>query len=77
MIICFVTVYTCPSATPSNGKTGKDKAATATAVERPAQAHSFHTEAAAEVQKMEKELLTLLSDFNTGKLRAFGEKFNL
>ena len=65
-----------PLVTPSSGKTGKDKAA-ATAVERPAQAHSFHTEAAAEVQKMEKELLTLLSDFNTGKLRAFGEKFNL
>jgi len=59
------------SVTPSSGKTGKDKAA-ATSVERPAQAHSFHTEAAAEVQKMEKELLTLLSDFNTGKLRAFG-----
>jgi len=60
------------SVTPSSGKTGKDKGAAATAVERPAQAHSFHTEAAAEVQKMEKELLTLLSDFNTGKLRAFG-----
>jgi len=60
------------SVTPSSGKTGKDKGAATTAVERPAQAHSFHTEAAAEVQKMEKELLTLLSDFNTGKLRAFG-----
>ena len=41
-------------------------------VQRPCQAHSFHTEAA-EVQKMEKELLSLLSDFNSGKLRAFGE----
>jgi len=43
----------------------------AQSVQRPAQAHSFHTEAA-EIQRMEKELLTLLSDFNSGKLRAFG-----
>lgn len=40
-------------------------------VHRPCQAHSFHTDAA-EVQKMEKELLTLLAEFNSGKLRAFG-----
>ena len=38
------------------------------------QAHSFHTDVA-EVQKMETELLTLLDDFNSGKLRAFGKKF--
>ena len=46
----------------------------AQSVQRPCQAHSFHTEAA-EVQKMEKELLSLLSDFNSGKLRAFGEYY--
>ncbi len=38
---------------------------------RPCQTHSFHTDAA-EVQHMEKGLLKLLDDFNSGKLRAFG-----
>ena len=52
----------------SGGKGSKDP------VQRPCQAHSFHTDAA-EVQKMERELLTLLGDFNSGKLRAFGEGF--
>jgi len=47
------------------------KKESAQSVQRPCQAHSFHTEAA-EIQRMEKELLTLLSDFNSGKLRAFG-----
>ena len=36
------------------------------------QTHSFHTDAA-EVQHMEKGLIKLMEDFNSGKLRAFGE----
>jgi len=40
--------------------------------QRPCQTHSFHTDAA-EVQRMEKGLLKLLDDFNSGRLRAFGE----
>ena len=39
--------------------------------QRPCQTHSFHTDAA-EVQHMEEGLLKLLGDFNSGKLRAFG-----
>lgn len=39
---------------------------------RPCQTHSFHTDAA-EVQQMETVLLKLLDDFNSGKLRAFGQ----
>ena len=66
----------------ANGAKAKEGAAVpaagaggaAQSVQRPCQAHSFHTEAA-EVQKMEKELLSLLSDFNSGKLRAFGEYY--
>lgn len=42
------------------------------AVQRPCQTHSFHTDAA-EVQEMETVLLKLLDDFNSGKLRAFGQ----
>lgn len=42
------------------------------AVQRPCQTHSFHTDAA-EVQQMETVLLKLLDDFNSGKLRAFGQ----
>lgn len=42
------------------------------AVQRPCQTHSFHTDAA-EVQQMETVLLELLDDFNSGKLRAFGQ----
>ena len=41
-------------------------------VQRPCQTHSFHTDAA-EVQEMETVLLKLLDDFNSGKLRAFGQ----
>ena len=41
-------------------------------VQRPCQTHSFHTDAA-EVQQMETVLLKLLDDFNSGKLRAFGQ----
>lgn len=41
-------------------------------VQRPCQTHSFHTDAA-EVQHMEEGLLKLLDDFNSGKLRAFGQ----
>ncbi len=40
--------------------------------QRACQTHSFHTDAA-EVQHMEKGLLKLLEDFNSGKLRAFGQ----
>ena len=39
---------------------------------RAPQTHSFHTDAA-EVQHMEKGLIKLMEDFNSGKLRAFGE----
>ncbi len=38
----------------------------------PGQTHSFQTDAF-EVQHMEKGLLKLLDDFNSGKLRAFGK----
>ena len=40
-------------------------------VQRPCQTHSFHTDAS-EVQHMEEGLIKLLDDFNSGKLRAFG-----
>ena len=46
------------------------------AASRPCQTHSFHTDAA-EVQHMEKGLLKLLDDFNSGRLRAFGEGMRL
>lgn len=42
-------------------------------VARPCQTHSFHTDAN-EVQNMEKGLLQLLEDFNSGRLRAFGKE---
>ena len=44
--------------------------------QRPCQTHSFHTDAA-EVQHMEEGLLKLLGDFNSGKLRAFGNTTSL
>ena len=61
------------AAAPSS-KTGKSSGGSKggkDVVQRPCQAHSFHTDAA-EVQRMERELHTLFDDFENGKLRAFG-----
>ena len=61
---------------PPNSETPATNKQTVTspssAVQRPCQTHSFHTDAA-EVQQMETVLLKLLDDFNSGKLRAFGQ----
>ena len=61
---------------PPNSETPNTNKQTVTsptsAVQRPCQTHSFHTDAA-EVQQMETVLLKLLDDFNSGKLRAFGQ----
>lgn len=67
-----------PTTTTAGGKSGRGltkathASASAPAVQRPCQTHSFHTDAA-EVQHMETVLLKLLDDFNSGKLRAFGQ----
>ena len=62
--------------TPVTTAPGKAKKASAgqsgAPVQRQCQTHSFHTDAA-EVQRMETVLLKLLDDFNSGKLRAFGQ----
>jgi len=58
--------------TPSTSKVKKTLTSPSRAVQRPCQTHSFHTEAK-EVQQMEISLLKLLNDFNSGKLRAFGQ----
>jgi len=56
----------------SSKSTKKSVMSPTKAVQRPCQTHSFHTDAA-EVQQMETVLLKLLDDFNSGKLRAFGQ----
>jgi len=58
--------------TPATSKVKKTALSPSKAVQRPCQTHSFHTDAA-EVQQMETVLLKLLDDFNSGKLRAFGQ----
>ena len=68
-----------PPPAMSSGPTGKSAARPRNprlphdSVQRPCQTHSFHTDAS-EVQHMEEGLLKLLDDFNSGKLRAFGEE---
>ena len=63
-----------PPPTPSTPATSKVKKpmTSPSRAARAAQTHSFHTDAA-EVQQMETVLLKLLDDFNSGKLRAFGQ----
>ena len=61
------------NSTPATTKTKKSMTSPSRAVvQRPTLTHSFHTDAA-EVQQMETVLLKLLDDFNSGKLRAFGQ----
>ena len=61
------------NSTPATTKTKKSMTSPNRAVvQRPTLTHSFHTDAA-EVQQMETVLLKLLDDFNSGKLRAFGQ----
>eukprot|EP00094_Tigriopus_californicus_P003016 TCALIF_02905-PA protein Name:"Similar to Ccdc28b Coiled-coil domain-containing protein 28B (Mus musculus)" AED:0.00 eAED:0.00 QI:239/1/1/1/1/1/3/772/207 len=55
-----------------NGRPTRRKLSRPSIVQRPCPTHSFHTDAT-EVQHMEKSLLGLLEDFNSGKLRAFGQ----
>merc|ERR1712223_1251314 len=57
---------------PATSKVKKPALSPSKAEQRPCQTHSFHTDAA-EVQQMETVLLKLLDDFNSGKLRAFGQ----
>lgn len=58
--------------TPTTSSRSKTKGPMSPSRTRPCQTHSFHTDAA-EVQQMETVLLKLLDDFNSGKLRAFGQ----
>ena len=59
---------------PATSRRGNKKSSSSSRPPRqpPCQTHSFHTDAA-EVQHMEKGLIKLMEDFNSGKLRAFGE----
>jgi len=66
------TVDCSTNVTPATTKVKKTALSPSKAVQRPCQTHSFHTDAA-EVQQMETVLLKLLDDFNSGKLRAFGQ----
>ena len=71
-----------PPTTPNNSTpaTSKGKKSMTSpnraVVQRPTLTHSFHTDAT-EVQQMETVLLKLLDDFNSGKLRAFGQSCSM